>query len=165
MNFMIKTGPVKKIYDYKKWLVNELEEPYMLTIRRDVEFARSSGLVIPEPARVFDPLFSVKPWDVRVVLVVSEPGGGIPECDREFVMAEVMRNKWPEFKGNRSKVFRAGFNGWASRGCLVIPVKWTSVGGEWRKFTERVVSVVDAPTWWVADREAICSGENFGWYS
>ncbi len=155
---------MSNVHPYMTWLRNELDKDYMLAVRRDVEEARRVGSVMPEAADVFKPLFRLMPWDVRFIIVVSEWGAVIPECDVEFVQSEVMRTKWPEFRGNRSKIFKgADYIEWVRRGAMIIPSKWASVG-EWDRFTEEVVRMVGAECWRVDKRSRLEVGEVFGWY-
>jgi hypothetical protein len=147
------------------WLKRELEKDYMLAVRKEVEEARRERGVMPEAADVFKPLFRLMPWEVRLVIVVSEWGAIVPECDVEFVQSEVMRTKWPEIRGRREKIFRgADYIEWVIGGALVIPARWASVG-EWEVFTDRVIKMVGRESWRVDKRSRLEVGEVFGWYT
>jgi len=157
---------MSNVHPYMNWLRNELDKDYMLAVRKEVEEARRERGVMPEAADVFKPLFRLMPWEVRLVIVVSEWGAIVPECDVEFVQSEVMRVKWPEFKGRREKIFRgADYIEWVRRGAMIVPCKWASVGSGWEVFTDRVIKMVGRETWRVDKREALGVGAVFGWYT
>ena len=149
--------------DWNPLLRSEFDEPYWHELQRFVADERRNGPVFPPADDVFTALHLTPYADVKVVILGQDPYHGAGQAHglcfsvrRGVTIPPSLRNVYQELRNDLGvpTPSHGNLEDWARRGVLLLNTTLTVRSGQaashqgkgWERFTDRVISTVNAKT-------------------